>query len=120
MSLETLIDSNTATDRFISTQEPGPDSSRVEVLGEAVVLPKDLLDRYVAVALRSARPREIEEGRWYVDIDQFRGVWADGDSPKTCLDSVAEVLEDWIILKIADKDKDLPVVDGIDLNFLSR
>jgi hypothetical protein len=33
---------------------------------------------------------------------------------------VAEVLEDWIILKIADKDKDLPVVDGIDLNFLSR
>lgn len=101
-----------------------PQGSRVEVLGRTLVLPGDLLKRYVDVAMRFAIPRRLDGGRWYADLADypgapgFRGVWADGESPKACLDTLAEVLQEWIILKLADEDRDLPVVDEIDLSVL--
>ena len=84
------------------------------------MLPAELLKRYIAVALGRARPHELEPGQWYAELELFPGVWADGDSPKACLDTLAQVLEDWIILKVADGDRDLPIVDGIELTVLCR
>lgn len=76
------------------------------------------LGRYVALALRDARPRELEPGCWYADLDAFPGVWADGPSPKECLDALAEVLEDWLLVKLAHRDRDIPAVGQIDLTTL--
>lgn len=84
-----------------------------------VYIPSELLDRYVAVAMRAAIPRHLEGGEtWYADLPTFPGVWADGPSPKQCLDTLEEVLRDWLLLKIVDQDRDIPVVDEIDLNGL--
>ena len=37
-----------------------------------------------------------------------------------CLDTLQEVLQEWLILKIADGDLDIPVLDEIDLTVLSQ
>lgn len=83
-----------------------------------IYLPAEILDRYTSVAMREVIPRQLEDGTWYADLPKFPGVWADGRSPKNCLDILEEVFREWLILKIADVDRDIPVVDDIDLNLL--
>ena len=83
-----------------------------------VYIPSELLARYVAVAMQAAIPRKLEGETWYADLPNFPGVWADGPAPKQCLDTLEEVLRDWLFLKIVDQDRDIPVVDTIDLNHL--
>lgn len=85
-----------------------------------IALPEEILDRYVSIALRSAAPRQLEDERWYCALDRFPGVWADGASLKECLDTLEDVLRDWLVLKLIDKDRDIPVVDEIDLTVISR
>lgn len=85
-----------------------------------IALPEEIFDRYVTIAMRAASPRRLENGRWYCDLDRFPGVWADGTSLKECLDTLEEVLRDWLVLKLIDRDRDLPVIDEIDLAVISR
>jgi predicted RNase H-like HicB family nuclease len=85
-----------------------------------VALPGDLMNRYVTVALRRAVPSQTPDGQWYCALDQFQGVWAQEGSPKECLDTLEEVLREWLVLKIVDGDRDIPVVDEIDLTVVSR
>lgn len=85
-----------------------------------VSLPGDLMNRYITVALRSAMPTQAADGKWYCALTQFPGVWALEASPKECLDTLEEVLRDWLVLKIVDRDRDIPVVAEIDLTIVSR
>jgi predicted RNase H-like HicB family nuclease len=71
------------------------------------------LEPYIAVALRDAQTRELEPGHWYADLEAFPGVWADGTSPEECLNGLADVLHEWLVVKIAHGDHDIPVLDGI-------
>jgi len=81
-------------------------------------VPADLLDRYLTIAMRRAEPRHLDGDRWYADLPGFSGVWADGDSPKECLDTLVEVLREWIFVKLVDGDWDIPSLDEIDLTCL--
>jgi predicted RNase H-like HicB family nuclease len=91
--------------------------SRAETVRE-IQIPEELLDRYVTVALREARPRQLESGEWYADLPRLPGVWAAAGSPSECLDELRSVLREWLILKLLDADRDIPVVDDIDLTCL--
>ena len=82
-------------------------------------LPHDLLSRYIYIAMRPAVPEQTEAA-WFCDLPKFPGVWAEGESVKGCLDTLQEVLQEWLILKIADGDLDIPVLDEIDLTVLSQ
>jgi predicted RNase H-like HicB family nuclease len=84
------------------------------------IVPAGLLDRYVSVAMRSVEPRRLEGGRWYADLPKLPGVWADGESVKECLDTLDEVLREWLFVKLEDGDRDVPVIDEIDLTALLR
>jgi predicted RNase H-like HicB family nuclease len=84
----------------------------------AVYIPSELLGHYLSVAMKAAIPQQLEGENWYADLPGFPGVWADGLSPKECLDTLEEVLRDWLVIKIVDQDRDIPVVDDIDLNYL--
>jgi predicted RNase H-like HicB family nuclease len=84
------------------------------------VAPPSPLEEYIALAIRGAQPREIEDGVWVVELDGFPGVWADGPSPQECLTTLAEVLQDWLMIKLAHRDDDVPVVGGLDLAALLR
>ena len=85
-------------------------------------LPEEILNHYVAMVMRTATPGQHPDDprRFYCGLERFRGVWAEGDSLKECLDTLEEVLRDWLLLKLVDRDMDIPTVDHIDLTVISR
>ena len=99
----------------ISRLESSQDFSRL-ILTKYV--PKQLLTKYMKSAMKRAIPEQLEDETWYADIPEFTGVWANGDSAQDCLTTLEEVLLDWLLIKIEHEDRDIPRVDGIDLNVL--
>lgn len=81
-------------------------------------LPVQLIRRYAMLAARRAETELLEDGSWYADIRNFPGVWAQGDSEEEAVRELEVVVRDWTLLKIQDRDGDLPLVDDIDLNVL--
>jgi predicted RNase H-like HicB family nuclease len=74
-----------------------------------------MLSDYIKAALKKAKYEILEDdGTFYGEIPNFHGVWANAGTLEECRDELAEVLEGWIFLNLADKTP-LPVVDGITL-----
>lgn len=81
-------------------------------------LPVQLIKRYAMLAAHRGETERLEDGSWYAEIRGFPGVWAQGDSEKEVIKELETVVRDWTLLKIQDKDRDLPIVGMIDLNML--
>jgi predicted RNase H-like HicB family nuclease len=81
-------------------------------------IPWQLVERYRRASMRRAKHRQLEDGSWYAEIPGFEGVWASEETLQDCLNVLDEVLLDWLLLKIEHEDRDIPVVEGIDLNVL--
>ena len=81
-------------------------------------LPVQLIRRYARAAASRAVVEQLNGGRWYGEVRALRGVWADGDSPSVVRDTLAEVAEEWALIRIERGDRDIPIVDTIDLNVL--
>lgn len=76
---------------------------------------------YIALAIPRARVTELEPGHWFAEFDgAFPGVWADGASREECLAVLADALHEWLIVKAAHGDNDLPVLGGLDPRALIR
>lgn len=101
---------------------PRPTVVRDPATGELHVRdPRSPIEQYIAAALEGARPRELEDGSgWVVELEGFPGVWADGPSPRECLDALDEVLRGWLQIKLALRDPDIPIVADIDLTSVIR
>jgi predicted RNase H-like HicB family nuclease len=74
-----------------------------------------MLIKYIDAAMRHAEYEKLDDGKYYGEISPLKGVWADGQTLEECCQTLTEVLEDWLILKLRDNDV-LPKIDGIDLN----
>ncbi len=81
-------------------------------------LPAQLIRRYAMLAAHRADTERLEDGSWYAEIRNFPGAWAQADSEEGAIKELETVVRDWTLLKIQDKDRDLPVIDEIDLNIL--
>jgi predicted RNase H-like HicB family nuclease len=81
-------------------------------------IPQTLLSRYLRAALKGLEFRQFEDGSWYAQLPGFPGVWANEETLPDCMKTLEEVLVDWIFLKLDGEDKDIPVIDGIDLNVI--
>lgn len=81
-------------------------------------LPMQLIEKYANVAVRRADLKQIGGGEWFASITNFPGVWASESSAQRTLEVLEEVVQDWTLLKIEHKDRDLPVVEEINLNGL--
>jgi predicted RNase H-like HicB family nuclease len=73
-----------------------------------------MLADYIQVALESADYKKLEDGSWFTEIPGFDGVWANGKSVEECRKELVEVLEEWLLLKIRDKDP-IPRLKGVEL-----
>ncbi len=74
-----------------------------------------MLNNYIQAAMREAKYEILEDdGSFYGEIPGLQGVWGNAETLEDCRDELAEVLEEWIFLHIADNTP-LPVVDGIKL-----
>lgn len=81
-------------------------------------LPIGLIQKYVKAAVTLTIVKQHPDGLWFAEIPNFPGVWAKEASKKASLEVLEDVLFDWLLLKIQDGDRDLPVIDTIDLNVL--
>ena len=74
-----------------------------------------MLIQYIQGALEGAEYKRLEDGTWFAEIPDFEGVWANGQTVEQCRKELMEVLEEWLVLKIRDKDP-IPTVRGKTLN----
>ncbi len=81
-------------------------------------LPQQLIDRYLTEALKRATFKQLEDGRLFMEIPGFDGVWASDEELTACATQLRDALFDWLVLKIEQNDRDIPVVSGISLNVL--
>ena len=74
-----------------------------------------MLLNYLNAAMRRAKYEILsDDGVYYGEIPGFGGVYASADTLEACRDELAEVLEEWVLLRIS-KNLPLPAVDGIEL-----
>jgi predicted RNase H-like HicB family nuclease len=74
-----------------------------------------MFSAYLSAALHHASYELLpDEAEYYGQIPGFDGVWASASTLEACRDQLAEVLEDWILLRIA-MGLPVPPVDGIEL-----
>jgi predicted RNase H-like HicB family nuclease len=81
-------------------------------------LPNQLIGKYVDRAMIRAEAKQYPDGTWFAEIPGFPGVWANQPSEEAALEELRDTLHEWVLLKIQDRDRDLPVVDSINLNVL--
>jgi predicted RNase H-like HicB family nuclease len=74
-----------------------------------------MLISYINAAMRHARYKILtDDGSFYGDIPNFDGVYSNAGTLEDCREELAEVLEEWILMRVA-KNLPLPVVDGLEL-----
>lgn len=61
-----------------------------------------MLADYMSAAMHRATYEVLSDGSFYASIPGFQGVWANASTLESCRDELLEVLEGWILLRIAD------------------
>ncbi len=75
-----------------------------------------MLTQYIQAAMHQAKYEILsDDGTFYGEIPGFQGVWANAETLENCREELAEVLEEWIFLHLADNTP-LPVVNGLKLS----
>ena len=74
-----------------------------------------MLTRYVEAAMHHARYEILkDDGSYYGEIPQCRGVYANASSLEQCRAALAATFEDWLLFRI-HKHLPLPKIGGIKL-----
>lgn len=71
-----------------------------------------MLTDYIQAAMRHAAYEKLEDGSFYGEIPDCQGVWSQELTLELCRETLQEVLEEWIVMKLRDGDP-LPPIDGI-------
>jgi predicted RNase H-like HicB family nuclease len=79
-------------------------------------LPDQVIRTYLREALKRAEVKRLDDGNWFMEIPGFDGVWASGDEIGKTSDELEDVLFEWLVLKIEQKNRDIPIVAEISLN----
>ncbi len=74
-----------------------------------------MLTEYLAAAMRHAHYEILkDDGTYYGEISECRGVYANARTLEECRDELASVLEDWVLFSV-HKNLPLPKIDGLEL-----
>ena len=60
-----------------------------------------MIRQYVEEALRRARYDKLEDGTFYGEVPRLRGVLAIGETLEECRTQLAEVVEEWVLVRVA-------------------
>jgi len=75
-----------------------------------------MLRDYLNAAMRHAHYEILpDDGSYYGEILDCRGVYANAASLEDCRTELASALEDWILFRV-HKNLSLPVIDGLELS----
>jgi predicted RNase H-like HicB family nuclease len=74
-----------------------------------------MLTKYLDAAMRHAHYEILsDDGTYYGEIPECRGVYTNAPTLEECRSELAEVLEDWLLFRI-HKNLPVPKIDGIEL-----
>lgn len=74
-----------------------------------------MLTKYIQATMHKSKYEILpDDSTFYGEIPGFDGVYANVDTLEACREELQEVLEEWIVFRLSNK-QPLPVVDGIDL-----
>ena len=73
-----------------------------------------MLFKYIQKALEKAQYKVLDDGTWFAEIPGFEGVWANANTVEACRNELQEVLEEWLVLKIRDRDP-IPEIEGVEI-----
>jgi predicted RNase H-like HicB family nuclease len=65
-----------------------------------------MISKYIDEALRRARYAKLDDGTFCAEVPGLRGVLATGETLEECRNQLAEVVEEWLLIRVA---KRLPV-----------
>ena len=71
-----------------------------------------MIIRFLDRALRRAQYRQVDEGTFCATVTGLRGVIATGSSLEACRDHLAEVIEEWVLVRVA-RGLRVPTLDGV-------
>ncbi len=63
-----------------------------------------MLSEYIYKKLNQARYKILDDKSYYGEIPGLQGVWASEKTLEECRESLREILEEWLILKLKDGD----------------
>ena len=63
-----------------------------------------MLSEYISQKLSQARYKILDDGTFFGEIPGLQGVWANEKTLEKCRETLREVLEEWLILKLRDGD----------------
>lgn len=63
-----------------------------------------MLSDFILKKLKSARYRLLKDGSYFGEIIGLKGVWANANNLEDCRKELQEVLEDWLLLKIRERE----------------
>jgi len=73
-----------------------------------------MIIEYCQKAIENAQYKKLDDGTWFAEVPGFKGVWANSETVEGCRNELISVLEEWLILKLRDKNQ-VPEVDGLKL-----
>ncbi len=71
-----------------------------------------MLTSYLDKKLKAAKYKRLKDGSYFGEIAGLRGVWANARSMGACRKELQEVLEDWLVLKVRDRE----TIPGLQIN----
>ena len=63
-----------------------------------------MLTEFIDQKLKQAKYKLLKDGSYFGEISGLRGVWANEKNLEDCRRVLKEVLEDWLVLKIQDRE----------------
>jgi predicted RNase H-like HicB family nuclease len=75
-----------------------------------------MLTKFIEQKLKTARYKILTDSSYFGQIPSVRGVWANAKTLEGCRAELQEVLEDWVLLKVRDREK----VAGLSIKFDRR
>lgn len=64
-----------------------------------------MLSDFIAKKLKEAQYKLLKDKTYFGEIPGLKGVWANAKNLEACREELREVLEDWLVLKIKDREK---------------
>jgi predicted RNase H-like HicB family nuclease len=71
-----------------------------------------VIARYIDKALRRARYEEVDPGVYCATVPGLRGVLATAGTLESCRDQLAEVIEEWVLVRVA-RGLSVPSLGGV-------
>ena len=75
-----------------------------------------MIEKFINDNLKKAKFKKLADGTYFGQISGRPGVWANAKSLIACRRELAEVLEDWLLVKVQSREK----IPGLNIRIGSR